>query len=70
FTEQEAIVRGLGSTIRLPLDGDAEVDISGGSIRLVSGDRAVVLPSSAQWAADSLVVDAGFLANEFVGRAR
>jgi hypothetical protein len=70
FTPGEAIVRGFGSTVVLPLDGQATVDISGGSIRLVSGERTVVLPSSAQWAADSLVVDAGYLANEFMGRAR
>jgi hypothetical protein len=70
FTDREAIVRGVASTVRLPLTGRAEVDLHHDSVRLVSGGLSATLPGSAQWAADNLVVDADYLAHEFAGRAR
>ncbi|MDQ2986945.1 MAG: hypothetical protein M3R13_09540 [Armatimonadota bacterium] len=70
FTEREAIVRGVGSTVRLPLTNIAQVDMRGDGIRLVSGGKSAILPDSAQWAAENLVVGADYLANEFAGRAR
>ena len=70
FTENEAIVRGVASTVRLPLAQPVEVDLGSGGVRLESAGKSAVLPDSAQWAADNLVVDADYLANEFIGRAR
>lgn len=70
FTKHEAIVRGVAGTVRLPLTGSAKVDVQGDTVRLVSGGRSAVLPESAQWAVDNLVVDADYLANEFEGRSR
>jgi hypothetical protein len=70
FTDQEAIVRGVGSTVRLPLNGKVDVDLGANGVRLESGGRSALLPNSAQWAVDSLVVDADYLANEFMGRSR
>lgn len=70
FTEREAIVRSVGSTVRLPLTESADVDLRGDGVRLVSGRDSAILPGSAQWAADNLVVGADYLANEFAGRAR
>lgn len=70
FTDREAIVRGVGSTVRLPLSQPAEVDLASNGVRLESGGLSALLPDSAQWAVDKLIVDADYLANEFVGRAR
>ena len=70
FTEKEAIVRGVGSTVRLPLNDKVDVDLGAEGVRLESGGRSALLPNSAQWAVDNLIVDADYLANEFVGRAR
>ena len=70
FTDREAIVRGVASTVRLPLTDQAEVFLRNDSVRLVSGRRSAVLPDSAQWVAENLVVGADYLANEFAGRAR
>jgi len=71
FTDREAIVRGVASTVRLPLTTTAQVDWTGDGIRLVSGDGSALLPQTAEWELDgSLVVGADFLANEFAGRAR
>ena len=70
FTEREAIVRGVGSTVRLPLSGSVDVDLNARGVLLESGGRSAVLPESAKWAVGNLVVDGDYLANEFVGRAR
>jgi hypothetical protein len=70
FTENEAIVRGVGSTVHLPLAQPVDVDLGSTGVRLESGGKSAVLPDSAQWAVGNLIVDADYLANEFVGRAR
>lgn len=70
FTDREAIVRGVGSTVRLPLSQPAEVDLASNGVRLESGGKSALLPDSAQWAVGKLVVDADYLANEFMGRSR
>lgn len=70
FTDREAIVHGVANTVRLPLSEPVEIDLGNDGVRLVSGGASAVLPESAQWAVGNLVVDADFLANEFVGRAK
>jgi hypothetical protein len=71
FTEREAIVRGLASTVRLPLEQAAGVELTVDGVRLVSGSDSALLPQAAEWElGGSLVVGADFLANEFAGRAR
>jgi len=70
FTDQEAIVHGVAGTVRLPLSEPVQVDLGVNSVRLVSGGESAVLPESAQWEIGNLTVDADYLANEFVGRAK
>src|SRR5688572_15460792 len=40
FTEREAIVRGVGTTVRLPLSGPVEIDLRANGVRLASGGRS------------------------------
>src|SRR5690606_36558240 len=61
FTEHEAIVRGVASTVRLPLTQPVDIDLNSSGVRLESGGKSAVLPDSAQSAVDNLIVDADYL---------
>lgn len=69
FTDSEAIVRGVTSTVHLPLVPDNIVVVTGADVRLMSGTASATLPNAA-WSLQELVVGADFLANEFEGRSR
>lgn len=70
FADGEVIVHGVTETVRLPLDSDNEVSVDRSGFSLVSGDVSARLPEGGAWAADELVVNAGYLAREFAGRSR
>ncbi|MBA3726598.1 MAG: hypothetical protein H0W86_09120 [Armatimonadetes bacterium] len=69
FTATEVEVRRVGADVRMPLEPGNIVETNESNVRLVSGRRQAVLPTSGWWRYDDLVVDADFLANEFRGRS-